>query len=1191
MLMSMKIGTRLFLGFGLVLSITLAMGVVSYLGLGNFSEKSLALTEVNGRMLEHAVQFEHLNNRMRRFEKDFFINAGSTVEMQGYARQWRANREDVRQLLANTERLVRTPAEKELLQRIDAAFAGYFTGFESVAARVARGELRSTQKANLEMIRFKEFTHEVDTLSSEFILMERRTIMDGERQLAVAKEYHSLLIVLATCGSLLLGMVLTVLFTRSITGPLALLADAAKRIAHGDLEAEIGLGSRDEVGSLAGSLRHMVRHLRELIATLHEQTLQLEEEVAERQSAQESLQEQATILEEEIAERQMAQEALQEQTLRLEEEVAERQMAQETLQEQTLQLEEEVAERQMAQETLQEQAAVLEEEIAERRSVQAELAARHRELEELNRTLKQRVDKTVAKLLKSEEQYRLLLDSASEAIYGVDTNGDCTFCNAACLRLLGYRSPEELIGRNMHRVMHHNRADGSHYPEEECPISRALQSGVELDIDGEVLWRADGSSFPAQFWSHPQHREGVLVGAVVSFVDITERKQVEKELHRAKEAADAANRSKSEFLANMSHEIRTPLNAILGFSTLALKTELTPRQHDYIDKIGNAGKSLMKTINDILDFSKVEAGMLVMESIPFNSDDVLFNVISMIQQKAVDKGIDIILNCSPELPPLLKGDPLRLGQVLTNLLGNAIKFTERGEVELIVSCGEQQAERSQVIFVVRDTGIGLTPEQCGRLFQAFSQADGSTTRQYGGTGLGLSICKRLVQIMGGEIRVESEPGRGSTFTFSAWFEREREEKAKPCSFPEALTGARVLVVDDSPTSRTILSNLLSRLPVQLDCVDSGKAAIEAVQRRDAEAPYRLIFMDWQMPEMDGIEATRRIKQDSSLRFMPAIIVVTSFGGETERAMARAAGADEFLNKPFTTKSIGAEMCRIFDCHDPAPSVPTVQERPEARHNFAGVRILLVDDNDMNRQVTGELLSGLGARIETACDGLEAVEMVFSAKAPFDLVLMDVQMPKMDGYQATRRIRGEQRFAKLPIIALTAHAMVEERLKIIDAGMNDFITKPIDLRAMLITITGYLGEPARESFCAQGSGAAGGGAPGDDKGPGQLPVDYLQAHPLTSTARGTVVEVLNRLQVYIREYDGKAGHYLDNYRHTLKALPREQVDQLAKSLASYDYDIAHTTLKTMAARNDITLESLAAEGTNHETRKLRLHDAL
>jgi PAS domain S-box-containing protein len=1153
MLTNMKIGMRLFLGFGLVLLITLGLGVASYLGLREFSGKSLALMEVNSHMLEHATQFEHLNNKMRRYEKDLFIHIG-TDKVADYVKKWNANRDEVRRLLVETQRLARTASEKDLLRRIDAAFAGYFSGFETIAPRAAAGQLASTQQANQAMTPFKIFTHEVDNLCTQFILLEKQTIVDGERELAESREYSSLIIVLTTCGSLLLGMLLTVLFTRSITRPLALLTGAAQSIARGDLDAKIGIDTRDEVGQLAGSFRYMVAQLREFIAMLHEQTLQLEEEVAERQSAQESLQEQATVLEEEIAERQMAQE---------------------TLQEQTALLEEEGAERQAAQETLQEQAALLEEEIAERQSVEAELAARQRELEELNRTLVERVEGSVADLKKAKERYRLLLDSAPEAIYGIDTDGNCTFCNPACLRLLGYQTPEELIGRNMHQVMHHSRLDGSHYPVQQCPISRALVSGEELDIDDEVLWRADGSSFPAQFWSHPQRRDGVVVGAVVSFVDITERKQVEMELHRAKKAADEANRSKSQFLANMSHEIRTPLNAILGFSNLALKTELTPRQQDYLDKIDRAGKSLLKTINDILDFSKVEAGMLEMESTPFRTDDVLFNVITLIQQKAVDKGIEIILNCAPELPSLLRGDPLRLGQVLTNLLGNAVKFTEKGEVELIVSSGALEQERVQIFFRVRDTGIGLSPEQCGRLFQAFSQADGSTTRQYGGTGLGLSICKRLVEIMGGEIRVDSKPGEGSTFTFSAWFELEKESEPRACYFPESLDGAHVLVVDDSPTSRTILSKLLSQLPVRVDSVDSGRAALEAVRRRDADDPYRLIFMDWQMPGMDGIEATRRIKQNHTLRTMPAIVVVTSFGGETERAMARAAGADEFLHKPFTIKSLGEEICRIFDCAGSAPVKTATPPQQESRPDFTGTRILLVDDNEMNRQLTSELLAGFGATLETACDGCEAVEKVVGAHPPFDLVLMDVQMPRMDGYQATRTIRKEARFGALPIIALTAHAMAEEHRKVLDAGMNDFVSKPIDLRLMLKVVSAHLEKSSAAKQEATGPAPTKGAEIARHAAAPALIGDRLSESRLTAAQTEPITEVLNRLQIYICGYDRQARHYLENYRHALKALPSADVDRLATSLASNDYDLAHATLRMIAARSDIELAYRAA----------------
>ena len=1155
MFANMSIGARLSLGFGLVLTLTLALGIASYFGMRGFSDRSLVLLDVNSHMMEHAAQFQHLNNKMRRFEKDYFINSGSAADMADYRRQWNSSRDEVRGLLVHTRGIARTTDERDLLRRIEGAFEGYFTGFESVAAGFERGELKSAQAANREMVRFKDFTHKVDRLSTAFISMERDAISEGQSRLQAARDLNSLLIVLATGASLLVGMLFSSLFTRSITRPLAALAEAANWIALGGLETEIEVHSKDEVGQLASSLRHMVDRLREYIAALHEQTLQLEEEVAERESAQETLQEQA---------------------LRLEEEVAERECAQEALQEQALRLEEEVAERESAQETLQEQAALLEEEIAERVQAQAELAARQEELEELNRTLEARVKSIVADLTKSEEQHRLLLDCAPEAIYGTDTRGNCTFCNPACLRMLGYRTQEELIGRNMHEVMHHTRPNGSHYPAADCPMTRTTLLGEEVNIDDEVLWRADGSSFPVEFWSHPQLRDGVLVGAVVSFVDITERKRVAVELQRAKEAADAANRSKSEFLANMSHEIRTPLNAIIGFSTLALKTELTLRQHDYLQRVGNAGKTLLKTINDILDFSKVEAGMLEMESIPFRLDDVLFNVTSMIQEKAADKRLEIVLDCAPELPAFLRGDPLRLAQVLTNLMGNAVKFTEEGEIELTVGHLCREGGRARLDFSVRDTGIGLTPEQCSRLFQVFSQADGSTTRKYGGTGLGLSISRRLVEIMGGEIRVESEPGRGSVFTFSAWFALEPEQGERPCSLPAALKGARVLVVDDSPTSRTILTKLLAPLPFRVESAASGEEAIEAVRLGDRLDPYRVVLMDWQMPGMDGIEATRRIRHDAQLAAAPTVIVITSFGGETERARARAAGAEDFLHKPFTTKSLAEELCRIFSCHEQLPAAVEPARERESAYDLSGASILLVDDSESNRHLTCELLAGLGASIESACDGSEAVEMVLAAARPYDLVLMDVQMPRMDGYEATRAIRQDGRFQTLPIIALTAHALVDERQRVLAAGMNDIITKPVDLRNMLRTIGGYLAPgtktPAPSPAGQETGEAAGSSGRGHDAVPFPQAEGDRQPGRITSQGEGhPAAEVLNRLFRYIREYNGKAGNYLDEARPTLAAtMATEDLDRLARRLASYDYDAAHGVLTALAAKSRIDL---------------------
>jgi|GEM_PF-6190144 len=986
-----RIGVRLLLAFGLLLCVTLALGVVCFAGMRRFSEKSLRLIDFHSRMSEQAVRLGYLNNELRRFEKDLFINVASPQETRRHLMRWESAREEVHRQLQETCGLARTPQEREQCRQIAATFDWYFAGFESVAAPLTiaaprgLGTRRPTAaEANRLMSPYKVFTHRVDALCASFALHEKQVIEQGRRDLVEAQGAITLLIVLTTGGGLLLGMALTVAFTRSVTRPLAELADSAQRIAHGDLGVTIAPTSRDEVGLLASALRFMVGRLRRTIDAL----------------------------------------------------------------------EEEVTEHQMARDALQEQAAHLEEEIAERQAAQAELALRQEELEDLNRTLGQRVEATVAQLRKHEENYRLLLDSAPEAIYGIDVEGNCTFCNAACLKLLGYQSQEELLGRNMHQVMHHSHADGSPYPAEECPVTVAMSRGQELQVDSEVLWRADGSFFPAEFRSHPQRRDGEVVGGVVSFVDVTERKRAAGELKLAKEAADAASRSKSEFLANMSHEIRTPLNAVIGYSTLALETELSARQHDYLLKIADAGTQLLRIVNDILDFSKVEAGMLEMESIPFRLDDVLFSVTALVQPKAVDKRVEIILNTGHDLPPILKGDPLRLGQVLTNLMGNAVKFTRQGEVELAIAVAERHEKRVRLAFAVRDTGIGLTGEQCSRLFQAFSQADGSTTRQFGGTGLGLSISKRLVEIMGGEIGVASEPGRGSTFTFSACFELEQADEKQYPRLPEELKGARVLVVDDSPTSVAIVCDQLAPLPMRVESAGSGREALAAVLAADAGDPYRLLLMDWQMPEIDGIEATRRLKT-LPLASPPVVLLITSFGGEAERALALEAGATEFLHKPFTTDSLAAEISRVFSCRQPPQPLP---EKPAPRpkpFDFTGRRILLVDDNEVNRQLVADLLTGLGGTVEAVGDGGSAVEKVLTAAPAYDLVLMDVQMPRMDGYQATRAIRADGRYGALPIIALTAHALVDEQDKALSAGMDDFITKPVDLRAMLATIGSHL----------------------------------------------------------------------------------------------------------------------------------------
>lgn len=522
----------------------------------------------------------------------------------------------------------------------------------------------------------------------------------------------------------------------------------------------------------------------------------------------------------------------------------------------------------------------------------------------------------------------------------------------------------------------------------------------------------------------------------------------QQELAVAKEKAEEATGMKSMFLANMSHEIRTPMNAIIGLSHLALKTPLNAKQRDYVSKVHNAGTSLLSIINDILDFSKIEAGKLDIETTGFKLDEVLSSVTTLTAQKAHEKGLEFLADVASSIPQHLLGDPLRLGQILTNLVNNAVKFTERGEIRLRIELLEQMGEKVQLKFSVRDTGIGMTPEQTAKLFQAFTQADMSTTRKHGGTGLGLTISRKLVEMMGGRIWIESEAGVGSTFLFTVWLGL-GAATGHGKMLPEQLPRLNVLVVDDNSAAREILAEALQGITGHVDVVGSGAEALAAVKQHDASAPYDLVFMDWRMPGMDGLQATRRIKSDELLHKQPAIVMVTAFGREEVREEAERLGIDAFLVKPVTKSMLVDTLVTLF-----APtSAETAHAAADDQHSgrLKGARILLAEDNDINQQIAVELLEGVGAHLTVAHNGQDAVERLQREPAAYDLVLMDLQMPVMGGYEATVKIRSDARFAKLPIIAMTAHATIEEKQKCLDAGMNDHISKPIDPGALFETV--------------------------------------------------------------------------------------------------------------------------------------------
>lgn len=570
-------------------------------------------------------------------------------------------------------------------------------------------------------------------------------------------------------------------------------------------------------------------------------------------------------------------------------------------------------------------------------------------------------------------------------------------------------------------------------------------------IDGKVVWIHAYGTVSRDSDGKPTDMYGVTQ-------DITEYVHAQQELAKAKEIAEDATRAKSEFLANMSHEIRTPMNAIIGMSHLALQTQLDKKQRNYIEKAHRAAENLLGIINDILDFSKIEAGKMTMEHVDFRLEDVMDNLANLVGIKAEDKGLELLFNAAPDVPTALVGDPLRLGQVLVNLGNNAVKFTDHGEIVVGVEKVGESPDSVELHFWVKDSGIGMTPEQCGRMFQSFSQADTSTTRKYGGTGLGLAISKNLVEKMDGRIWVESEAGKGSIFHFHARFGLQAEPMPRRMFRADELQGVRVLVVDDNASAREILSTMARDFGLEVDVAWDGQQALIMVS--DAEKkdlPYDLLLLDWKMPVMDGIETMMRLREEQ-LTQVPAVIMVTAYGREEALGSAEQRGVKlkTVLAKPVTPstllEAIGEVLGKGFITETRAHE--KADYSAEAMASLKGSRVLLVEDNDMNQELAKELLNQAGMEVVIANHGQEALD-ILARDDKFDGVLMDCQMPVMDGYTATQEIRKNPAFKDIPIIAMTANAMAGDREKVLEAGMFDHIAKPLKVDEMFVTLAKWI----------------------------------------------------------------------------------------------------------------------------------------
>ena len=761
------------------------------------------------------------------------------------------------------------------------------------------------------------------------------------------------------------------------------------------------------------------------------------------------------------------------------------------------------------------------------------------------------------------EDYRDLFDNAAEGIYRTTFEGRFTAANRALIQMLGYDSYEDLTANvtDIGTQVYDRSEDREAFKERLRKDGRVENLEARFKRkDGGVFW-VDMTAQVVRRGQEPAFIEGMVL-------DITqrlERDQAEKE----RRAAEAASQAKSDFLANMSHEIRTPLGAVIGLTDLVLKTDMDDRQFQYLSKIKSSSRALLAVINDILDISKIESGRMDLEETPFSLYEVVANLTEMFAHKAHEKDIEFMASIDPAVPAALVGDPTRLGQILINLTGNALKFTEKGEILISVSLDRPPSEGADdplfLRFSVKDTGAGIPPDRLETIFDSFTQADSSITRSHGGTGLGLSICRELSRLMGGDIRVESELGRGSEFSFTAVFQRQPPEKQIATVPPLDLRGLKVLVVDDNSTSREILTSFLTSFHMDAVAVGSGTEAVDLIERGGRE--FDLILMDWKMPGMNGLEAARIIKRKLSRDRLPIVCMVSAYGRKDLMSTAEQSLLDAFLHKPVNQSLLFDTIMELFGHKDRIIGRPALTRQAPADDYsdlLAGKKILLAEDNPINQEIAREWLESAGAAIEISNNGAEAVERLTQAK--FDAVLMDIQMPVMDGLAATKHIRNEMGLTELPIIAMTAHALSGDRETCLAAGMNDYVTKPIDpavfFAALSRQLTGVEYRPGVRAAAAP------------EPSPPELPgID----------ARTGLFRANNNPRLYLkllRSFAADYGSVLDRMTADLEAGREEAVRREAHSLKGIGGNIGALMLHEKAAEVE---QALDAGGLGRESR--------